>query len=102
MELKLKAKPEDIVDTEIKKTIKIYWKDILNGEDINPTIGEWLDIIEDLYVIIDSHEETWSSSEETRIYEFVKGIAQICKARMTSKLEEIAARLSDIKREYTE
>jgi hypothetical protein len=102
MQVRLKAKPEEIAEIETKSAIKIYWEDILTGRYINPSISEWQELIEDQYVHIHDDEEFWSGSAETRLFEFVKSIAQLCRARMITKLGKISERISILKREFTE
>ena len=102
MQVKLKSKPEEIAEIETQKAIKIYWKDILVGQNVNPSILEWQEIVEDQYVQISDDEKSWSGTEEQRIYEFVKSIAQRCRARMTTKLKLISAQIADIKKEFAE
>jgi hypothetical protein len=102
MQVRLKAKPEEIAEIETKNAIKIYWQDILTGGDVNPSTSEWQDLIEDKYVHIHDDDEYWSGTAETRLYEFVKGIAQLCRARMITKLEIISERINSLKREFTE
>ena len=102
MQVRLKAKPEEIAEIETKNAIKIYWKDILTGGYINPSISEWQEIIEDQYVHIHDDDEYWSGTAETRLFEFIKSIAQLCRARMITKLGKISERLSILKREFTE
>jgi len=102
MQVRLKAKPEEIAEIETKNAIKIYWEDILTGRYINPSISEWQELIEDQYVHIRDEDEYWSGTAETRLFEFVKSIAQLCRARMITKLEKISERISSLKREFTE
>ena len=102
MQVRLKAKPEAIAEIETKKAIKTYWKDILAGQDVNLSIFEWQELIVDQYVHIKDDEKDWSGTEETRVYEFVKSIAQLCRARMTTKLQKISGQLSSLKKEFTE
>ena len=102
MQVRLKAKPEEIAEIETKNAIKIYWEDILTGIYINPSISEWQELIEDQYVHIHDEDEYWSGTAETSLFEFVKSIAQLCRARMITKLEKISERLSSLKREFTE
>ena len=102
MQVRLKAKPEEIAEIETKNAIKIYWEDILTGRYINPSISEWQELIEDQYVHIHDDDEFWSGSAETRLFEFVKSIAQLCRARMITKLEKISDRIYNLKREFTE
>ncbi len=102
MQVRLKAKPEEIAEIETKKTIKVYWKDILAGQDINPSIFEWQELIVNQYVLITDEEKFWSGTVETKVYEFVKSIAQLCRARMTTKLKKISEQLSTMKKEFTE
>ena len=45
MQVKLKAEPEEIAEIETKRTIKAFWNDILTGQDVNPSIFEWQDLI---------------------------------------------------------
>jgi hypothetical protein len=101
MQVRLKAKPETIAEIETKKAIKTYWKDILAGQDVNLSIFEWQELIVDQYVQIKDDKKDWSGTEETRVYEFVKSIAQLCRARMTTKLQKISQQISDLKKEYT-
>ena len=102
MQVRLKAKPEEIAEIETKKHIKTFWDDILDGQDVNPSISEWQELIEDQYVHIHDEDEYWSGSAETRLFEFVKSIAQLCRARMVTKLEKISEQLSSLKGEFTE
>jgi hypothetical protein len=102
MQVKLKAKPEEIAEIETKNAIKIFWQDILIGVDVNPSISEWQELIEEKYVHIHDDEEYWSGTAEMRLYEFIRGIAQLCRARMITKLEKISERMSRLKREFTE
>ena len=102
MQVRLKAKPEEIAEIETKNAIKIYWEDILTGRYINPSISEWQELIEDQYVHIHDDDEYWSGTAETRLFEFIKSIAQLCRARMITKLGKISERLSILKREFTE
>ena len=102
MQVRLKAKPEEIAEIETKKHIKTFWNDILDGQDVNPSISEWQELIEDQYVHIRDEDEYWSGTAETRLFEFVKSIAQLCRARMITKLEKISERISSLKREFTE
>jgi hypothetical protein len=102
MQVRLKAKPEEIAEIETKNAIKIYWEDILTGRYINPSISEWQELIEDQYVHIHDDDEFWSGTAETRLFEFVKSIAQLCRARMITKLEKISDRIYRLKREFTE
>ena len=102
MQVRLKAEPEEIAEIETKKTIKIFWKDILAGQDVNPSIFEWQELIVNQYVQIEDEEKFWSGTVETKVYEFVKGIAQLCRARMTTKLKKISEQLSTIKKDFTE
>jgi len=102
MQVRLKAKPEEIAEIETKNAIKIYWKDILTGGYINPSISEWQELIEDQYVHIHDDDEYWSGTAETRLFEFIKSIAQLCRARMITKLEKISERLYCLKRDFTE
>jgi hypothetical protein len=102
MQVSLKAKPEEIAEIETKKTIKIFWKDILAGQDVNPSIFEWQELIVNQYVQIMDEDKYWSGTVETRVYEFVKSIAQLCRARMTTKLKKISVQLSSLKKEFTE
>jgi len=102
MEIKLKATPEEIAEIETKKTINIYWEEILNGQYVNPPLFEWQELIEDHYIQITDNEAYWSGTAETRAYEFVKSIAQLCRARMTTKLKKISDQLSNMKKEFAE
>ncbi len=102
MQIRIKSKPEEIAEIETQKAIKIYWKDILVGQNVNPSILEWQEIVEDQYVQISDDEKSWSGTEEQRIYEFVKSIAQRCRARMTTKLNVISTQISDMKKEFAE
>ena len=102
MQVRLKAKPEEIAEIETKKHIKIFWDDILSGQDVNPSISEWQELILDDYAEIKDEDQYWSGTQETRIYEFVKSIAQLCRARMTTKLNKISDQISKMKKEYTE
>jgi len=102
MQVRLKAKPEEIAEIETKKLIRTYWKDILNGQDVNPSIFEWQDLIVDDYAEINDEDQYWSGSEETELYEFVKSIAQLCRARLTTKLNQIANQISKLKKAFTE
>jgi hypothetical protein len=102
MQVRLKAKPEEIAEIETKNAIKMYWEDILTGRYINPSISEWQELIEDQYVHIHDDDEYWSGTAETRLFEFVKSIAQLCRARMITKLEKISDRIYNLKREFTE
>ena len=102
MQVRLKAKPEEIAEIETKKHIKIFWDDILAGLDVNPSISEWQELILDDYAEIKDEDQYWSGTQETRIYEFVKSIAQLCRARMTTKLNKISDQMSKMKKEYTE
>ena len=102
MQVKLKAEPEEIAEIETRKTLRIYWKDILMGEDVNSSISEWQELIVDQYVHITDDKQYWSGSEETEVYEFVKSIAQLCRARMTTKLQKISEQLADLKKQFTE
>ncbi len=102
MQVRLKAKPEEIAEIETKKTIKAYWKDILAGEDVNPSIFEWQELIVNQYVQIKDEEKFWSGTVEMEVYEFVKSIAQLCRARMTTKLKKMSEQLTTMKKEFTE
>ena len=102
MQVRLKYQPEEIAEIETKKTIKTYWKDIMFGQDINLSIFEWQELIVDQYVQVIDDEKGVSGADEQRIYEFVKSIAQLCSAKMITKLKTISAQLSDIKKEFTE
>lgn len=102
MEIRLTAKPEEIAEIETKKAIRIYWNDIMNGQDINPPVHEWLELVEDEYVRITDDEKYFSGTAETRAYEFIKQIAQLCRARMTTKLIKISEAISSLKCEFTE
>ena len=90
MQVRLKAKPEEIAEIETKNAIKMYWEDILTGVYINPSISEWQELIEDQYVQIHDDDEYWSGTAETRLFEFINSIAQQCRARMITKLEKIS------------
>jgi len=102
MQVSLKAKPEEIAEIETKKTIKVFWGDILAGQDVNPSIFEWQELIVNQYVQIKDEEKYWSGTVETRVYEFVKSIAQLCRARMTTKLKKLSEQLATMKKEFTE
>ncbi len=102
MQVKLKAEPEEIAEIETRKALRIYWKDILAGEDVNPSIYEWQELIVDQYVHITDDKQYWSGSEDTEVYEFVKSIALLCRARMTTKLQKISEQLADLKKQFTE
>jgi hypothetical protein len=102
MRVRLKAKPEEIAEIETKKHIKAFWDDILDGQDVNPSISEWQELILDDYAEIKDEDQYWSGTQETRIYEFVKSIAQLCRARMTTKLNKISDQISKMKKEFTE
>jgi hypothetical protein len=102
MQVRLKVKPEDIAEIETKKHIKTFWDDILAGHDVNPSLSEWQDLILDDYAEIKDEDQYWSGTQETKIYEFIKSIAQLCRARMTTKLNKISDQLSKMKSEYTE
>jgi len=47
MQVKLKAEPEEIAEIETRKAFRIYWKDVLGGMDVNPSISEWQELIVD-------------------------------------------------------
>jgi hypothetical protein len=102
MQVRLKAKPEEIAEIETKKHIKTFWDDILDGQDVNPSLAEWQELILDDYAEIKDEDQYWSGTQETKIYEFIKGIAQLCRARMTTKLNQISDQLSKMKKEYTQ
>jgi hypothetical protein len=102
MQVRLKAKPEDIAEIESKKLIRIYWDDILDGRDVNPPLSEWQDLIMDDYAEIKDEDQYWSGTEETELYEFIKSIAQLCHAKLTTKLKQIADQISKLKKAYTE
>ena len=102
MKITLKATPEEIAEVETKKAIKIYWSEILEGQYVNPTLSEWQELIENHYIQITDNEKYWSGTAETRVYEFVKNIAQLCRASMTTKLKKISEQLSNLKKEFAE
>ena len=102
MQVRLKAKPEEIAEIETKKLIRMYWDDILDGLDVNPPISEWQDLVLDFYTEIKDEDQYWSGSEETEVYEFVKSIALLCRARLTTKLKQIADQISKLKKAFTE
>ena len=102
MQVRLKAKPEEIAEIETKLHIKTFWNDILDGQDVNPSLSEWQEIIMDDYAEIKDEDQYWSGTQETKIYEFIKSIAQLCRARMTTKLNKISDQLSKMKKKYTD
>ena len=102
MQVRLKAKPEEIAEIETKKLIRMYWNDILDGQDVNPSIAEWQELIIDYYAEIKDEDQYWSGTEEMKLYEFVKSIAQLCRARLTTKLNQIADQISKLKKEFTD